>query len=237
MNGADAPPPARLFTNFGTALYIDELGRLRHGPVQSSPANVTFVAMGGGAGPFRSGSIMHEAGVAAEPVICGSESCQALSALQGRTPSVGAVTLELTPLERGLIALSADGKFLCADPDGGVVLSRPACSAWECFLASEAWCSGQDMLPPMSAEQIRFDVGGVKRFVLDPLKRIRMNTASTRKKIVIYGHLHGANGRLYYDLAKQLHRQGYIADLLDWRQDHSGHMRSISEYYRTASRA
>jgi len=44
MIDAVTDTPARVFTAFGTVLYVDPVSReLRHGPVDSSPANAFFV--------------------------------------------------------------------------------------------------------------------------------------------------------------------------------------------------
>ena len=45
MSDLSTAPRARLFTAFGTVLYVDVAsGELRHGPIESSPANAVFVA-------------------------------------------------------------------------------------------------------------------------------------------------------------------------------------------------
>ena len=43
MNEPSLLPRTRLFTVFGTVLYVEPFtGELRHGPVESSPANAFF---------------------------------------------------------------------------------------------------------------------------------------------------------------------------------------------------
>jgi glycosyltransferase involved in cell wall biosynthesis len=227
-------PPARLFTTFGTVLYVDPSGALRHGPIEDSPANAVFVGIGGPSGPHRSGSIVHLTSESQEPVVCTAEWCRAMSAVQEQSRSPGAITLELIALERGLIALKASGRFLCAEASGRVSLSRATCSTWECFLASEAWCSAsdQDALPPISAGQIQFDVLNIKKFILSPLVRVEMNgAASSKKKILVYGYTAWSRGRIYYDLCKQLHRKGYTIDILSRELDHSDYMDRVVDYY------
>ena len=56
---------------------------------------------------------------------------------QPSSRSATPTSLELIPLERGLIALKAEGLYLCAELNGGVTLSATTCSPWECFLASK----------------------------------------------------------------------------------------------------
>lgn len=226
-------PPARLFTSFGTVLYVDPSGELRHGPIESSPANAVFVAVGGGAGPVRSGSIVHLAsGGAEEPIACSAEACRPASSVEGGAAAGGAITLELIAVERSLIALRADGKFLSADPAGPVRLSRPVCSNWECFLAGEAWCAADaDALPPASAKQIQFNVPSIKKYVLSPLSRMAMNARPRLKKMLICSYPQWSRNRIYYDLCKQLHRKGYIVDILDLDPDASNKRSELFDYY------
>ncbi len=109
-------PRARLITAFGTVLYVDVVsGHLRHGPVESSPANAVFVADPGWRQPHRKGRLMQDKGDSLEPIVCLADSCQTVSSMEsGRDSAVG-TPLELVPLERGLIAFAAEGLFLMAD--------------------------------------------------------------------------------------------------------------------------
>ena len=60
MNNLSALPPARLFTAFGTVLYVDAAsGELRHGPVETSAANAYFVADRGSPEPRQRGWLVH----------------------------------------------------------------------------------------------------------------------------------------------------------------------------------
>ncbi len=63
MSDLSAAPRTRLLTAFGTVLYVDvPSGELRHGPVESSPANALFVADPSPARLRRRGWLMHHAG-------------------------------------------------------------------------------------------------------------------------------------------------------------------------------
>jgi len=131
-------PPARIFTTRGTVLYVDPIsGELRHGATETSPENAVLVAesMETGAGGW--GRIVCTANGRCESIICRAALSVCESRAYGADRETGATRLELLPLERGLIALRADGQFLCAEPTGRITLSRPVCSLWECFLASK----------------------------------------------------------------------------------------------------
>src|SRR5580693_9773161 len=138
MTGLSALPPARLFTTWGTVLYIDaETGQLRHGAIETSPANAVFVADPTSTVERRQGWMLHTSGETFDSIVCGALSCRSISGMVGGDPPPTPTLLELFPLERGLIAFRAEGVFLCAQPDGQLELVNPVCSTWECFLASE----------------------------------------------------------------------------------------------------
>ena len=142
MSDLSTAPRARLFTTFGTVLYVDVVsGELRHGPSESSPANAYFVADPSSAGPRRQGWLMYDSGETRELVVCLGDRCHLVSRSEGASGSTSPTVLELIPLERGLIAFKAGDLFLSAIPDGRNRLSALVCSTWELFLASEAWCS------------------------------------------------------------------------------------------------
>src|SRR5580704_14963627 len=70
MKDFSTRPAARLFTSFGTVLYIDASGELRHGAVETSPENAFFAANQSSAGPHNIGCFVHDAGGAREPIVC-----------------------------------------------------------------------------------------------------------------------------------------------------------------------
>jgi hypothetical protein len=183
MMDLSGAPRARLFTVFGTALYVDVAsGCLRHGPAESSPANAVFVAEPGWGQPHRTGRLMRDKGHSLEPIACLSGSCQTVSVMESG-PNMAAGTLLELHLERGLIALTAQELFLMADPSGAVSLSRPVCSTWECFLASEDWCTegaGNEQLPAIA--NAKFDTRRIQTYLVHPLiRKGRMRNPGPRR--------------------------------------------------------
>jgi glycosyltransferase involved in cell wall biosynthesis len=130
-------PRARLFTAFSSVLYVDaDSGQLRHGANDHSPANALLMA---DERLFEGAPIswlMHDSGDGLQPIMCSAEGCWSNSSV-----SLLPTTFEVVPLERGLVGLQSGGRYLCAEPDGRVTLSRAVCSLWECFLPAEGWCT------------------------------------------------------------------------------------------------
>ncbi len=235
MTDLSNPPPARLFTTFGTVLYVDVAsGQLRHGPVESSPANAVFVADAGWAGPNRRGWLMQDLGDSREPIVCLPERCQTVSSVKGDIDAAAATLLELVPIERGLIAFTAKDLFLVAEPDGLLSLSRPVCSTWESFLASEDWCASREWIAQPGAgngARATIDTKRIQGHIVDPLIRRRANANSKSTKILIYGYPQWSHGRVYYDLCKHLHERGYIVDILNWQVDHAAYIGDLISFY------
>lgn len=127
---ADASPPVlRLFTNHGTVFYIDSRSReLRHGPLEGSPANAWLVIDG------PQGRIMHEAAGLLRPIVCLTDRSHAIESKPDNVGPAAPTIFELVTLYERWIGLRAEGRFLCAEPDGRVTLSRDVCSSWESFL-------------------------------------------------------------------------------------------------------
>lgn len=227
---------ARLFTAFGTALYVDaDSGELRHGPIERSPANAVFVADPSSAEPHRRGWLMCDRGGGSrEPLICFKDRCLLGSRSDGANESASPTVLKLIQLERGLIAFKVGDFFLSAIPDGRINLTAPVCSTWELFLASEAWCTnapgtGGDWIGNTAGA--KFDKKRIESHIVDPLIRARANTKANARKVLIFGYTKWSHGRAYYDLCKHLHRRGYIVDILDWRSGHADHIGEIVAYY------
>jgi glycosyltransferase involved in cell wall biosynthesis len=157
-------PRTKLFTAFSTVLYVEAgpgPGHLRHGAIDSSLANAVLVTDEGLFEGSRTGWLMHVAGDALQPIGCSAEGC-----LSAFGDSLAPTAFQLVPLGRGLMALQSGDRFLCAEPDGRVTLSRTVCSLWECFLPSEDW---RHATPAVGAEQqpkTMIDWGGVKSFVV-----------------------------------------------------------------------
>ncbi len=206
MTEPGARPAARLYTIFGSVLFVDEpTGELRHGPIDSSPANLALVA--------------------------GPQVGRPLAALvhvrDGVANAIGA-PVEVVCLGRGLIGLLCGDRYLTAEPDGRVTASRPWCSTWECFLASEDWCAAA---PDDAADYAGIDRRAIAHFIIDPRLRAKANAASAATKVLIYGYPQWSHGRVYYDLCKQLHRKGCIVDILHWQHDHSAYFAALMGFY------
>ena len=228
-------PSARLFTAFGTVLYVDAVsGELRHGPIETSPANTVFVAEPSSAGPYRRGWLMYDTGGACELLICLKDRYHIISQSESPSGSASPTMLELIPLERGLIAFKAGDFFLSAIPDERIILSAPVCSTWELFLASEAWRtdapgSGDEWIGNTAGP--KFDKKKIESYIVHPMIRARTGTKPKARKVLIYGYTSWSHGRVYYDLCKHLHQRGYIVDILDWKFNHAYCIEEIARYY------
>ena len=161
-------PRARLFTAFASVLYVDAgSGELRHGAVDGSPANVVFTAGQSLFEGSQTGWLMHDAGGGLQPIGCAADGCWSTDGGANSGASPAPTPFQLVLLERGLVGLQSGGRYLCAEPDGRVTLSRAVCSLWECFLPSEAWC-GEPPIAGASRTSTTIDWGAVKSFVISP---------------------------------------------------------------------
>jgi hypothetical protein len=217
MSDLSTAPPARLFTASGTVVYIDVAsGELRHGPIATSPLNAVIVRDPGSPPVCQRGAIIAEGHLRA--VTCTATRSWLSSNSEAGEPSFTSATFQLVPLERGILGLKSNGLYLSAEPNGLVTLSRAKCSLWECFLASEDWCTtapatiDSGNLPEASA-----DWREINRLIIDPMLRLRSRNSIRAKKVFFFANTEWSNGRVYYDLCKCLHRKGYIADILNWR--------------------
>jgi glycosyltransferase involved in cell wall biosynthesis len=227
-------PHARIFTSWGTVVYFDAAsGELRHGPIETSPENAAFVADPTSNETCRQGWLMQVDGEKLEPIACVPLGCRSVSAADPGDPPLAATLLELIPLERGLIAFGAEGHFLGAQPDGRLDLSKPWCSTWELFLASEDWCSTplDDKGQAKAVQNSAINWKGVKQYIVDARLRAKANSCSKTTKILIYGYPAWSHGRVYYDLCKQLYNKGYIIDIINWQVNHAGYMAELIAYY------
>jgi hypothetical protein len=228
--------PARLFTTWSTVLYVDPAsGGLRHGAIEGSPKNAVLTSDPAITRPGRWGRIVHTASGGSEPIICQTE--QSLAAVRANSIDGKAegTLLELVPLERGLIALRAGGQFLCAEPNGKITLSRSVCSVWECFLASEGWCSDR---PAAAREALTEELNGpafdrklIAHCIISPLLRTKVHNTTRTARLLFFGYRARSHGRIYYDLCKRFYDRGYVADLLDWQADHAGYVEELMSYY------
>jgi hypothetical protein len=235
MSSLATAPPTRLFTTWGTVLYVDaDSGELRHGPIDSGPENAVFVADADVLPGRRQGWMVYNQGDTAKRILCTPEKGFAVAGVEGDDGLDTATLLELIPLERGLIAFTAEGRFLCAEPDGRVALARPWCSTWEWFLASEAWCGAPLADDTGQAETARnpgINWRGAKQYIIDARLRAKANSRSKATKILIYGYPAWSHGRVYYDVCKYLHKLGYIVDIINWQVNHSSYIGQLISYY------
>ncbi len=131
-NGAPANSRPRLFTTHGTVLYVDPTsGELRHGGIDQSPRNAFFLSAD------STGRIVHETAGDLRQTICLPHRSHAIGRAEGGEPQEPTF-FEITRVRRNWFALKATGRFLCAEPDGRVTLSRELCQAWERFLITDA---------------------------------------------------------------------------------------------------
>ncbi len=232
MTDISGAPRARLFTVFGTVLHVEAAsGCLRHGPVETSPANAVFMAEPSWGEASRKGRLMQDKGDCLQPIAVLSEHSQIASSAEPAPNLAAGTSLELVHLQRGLFALTAHGLFLCAEPSGTISLSREVCSTWECFLASEPWCTeGADDQLPIRGNS-KFDTKGIQSFLVHPLIRKRANGKPNARKVLIYGYPQWSHGRVFYDVSRQLHRRGYIVDILNWREDHARYIAELIPFY------
>lgn len=175
------------------------IGELRHGPIDTSPANAVFAADAGSTDAGRRGWLVHGSDDAGEKIVCLADRCLSLSRIEGSGASAAPTLLDLVPLERGLIALTAGGHFLCAQRDGSLHFQNSWCSTWECFLASEDWCGAAPAAGEAQSDdaaRLAIDRKGIAKFIVDARLRVKANAASKATKILIYGYPAWSHGLL-----------------------------------------
>ncbi len=232
MIDAVTDTPARVFTAFGTVLYVDPVSReLRHGPVDSSPANAFFVLDRNLMGAYPRGRLTYDAANGREPIRC--EADRGYSPPKTDGDGVKETVFELIALERGLIAFRSGDLFLSAVPDGLITLAAPACRTWELFLASEPWCGLAVESGPQgwNKQEQLFNRRDIKSYIVHPLIRVATNLTPKAKKVLVYGYTKWSHGRVYYDLCRYLHEYGYIVDILDWQVNHRDYFQKFGPYY------
>lgn len=222
MNSGSQIPIACLITAFGTVVFIDETGTLRHGPVEHSFSNTGLTALLERDGMTGRYQIVRDRDGARGAVACNADRCE--------LAAVG-TAFELVTLERGLFALKSGPRYLSAHPDGTVCLAAERCSTWEMFLASEDWCSSPPDGAPRDLTGPDFDTKRIQSYIIHPSIRVRANTHAPKAKILVYGYPGWSHGRVYYDLCKHLHRHGYIVDILNWQENHASYFESLRSYY------
>jgi hypothetical protein len=223
-------PRSRVFTSWGTVLYFDQTtGRLRHGPVASSPENAFFVAepsfsktdSGGVLAQLKEGNLT---GIARN-----SNPNELVSSVSSQKEEAEA-RFNLIHVERGLSGLEHEGTFVSAHPDGSVTRAN-WCSTWELLILAEDWCSPPNIGSTSSNTGPSINRRMIRSFIVDPRHRAVAKRNSRAKKILIYGYPQWSHGRVYYDLCKHLHERGYIVDILNWRLDHAAYIQDILAHY------
>ncbi|UCI29384.1 glycosyltransferase family 25 protein [Mesorhizobium sp. B4-1-4] len=227
-------PRARLFTAFGTVMYVEPFtGELRHGPVESSPANAFFELGNNSGGTNRLGRLIYAVGGSAEPIDCYPDTCFSVSQSRRDNRSIDPTTFELIPLERGLLTLKSRGLFLSAIPDGHVRLAASVCSTWELVIASENWCTEttSEDSEVWRVTAPGFDTKKIEKYIVHPTIRAKSGRKPVGLKVLIYGYTKWSHGRVYYDLSRRLHDRGFIVDILDWQINNFEYKEELSKYY------
>src|SRR5262249_2010925 len=123
--------PLRIYSSHGTVLYVDETtAELRHGAINASPANVFFF-------PDDSyGRIVHISEGRVHDMMYFSDRTKS-SLANSTSDNFSMSTVRFRQVSAyeytGYIGLRAEEIYLCAEPDGRIVLNRPHCSTWEYF--------------------------------------------------------------------------------------------------------
>jgi FkbM family methyltransferase len=123
--------PTLLLTSHGAVVFVDTTsGELRHGPLVGSPSNVVLVREGEQARIRFVGADGQQDLVFLPEysAIVGSDKVRTNEAAIAARSVFSCLTA--TDKEFGL---TARGKFLCAEADGRITLSRSICKRWETF--------------------------------------------------------------------------------------------------------
>src|SRR5579862_9717700 len=122
---------------------------------------------------------------------------------------------------------------MSALPEGVIRLSAAICSTWELFLASEDWCAERANATDDSwrAPGSPFKKRAIENYIIHPVTRASTGRKPRAKKILISGYPSWSHGRVYYDLCRQLHDRGYVADIIDWQKNNKKHVDDIIGYY------
>ena len=235
MTNPVVSPPTRIFTTWGTVLYVDPASReLRHGPIDGSPENAFFLADPRPEGSRPRGRLALGFGESAQPIACQPERSLALGASDEKGQAATATMLTVVDLERGLVGLEANGTFLSAEPDGRITLSKSWCSLWEFFLLSEDLAGAPvDAAGAKDHVYAGFEINKkwLQSYIVDPRLRVRVKKNSKAKKLLIYGYPRWSHGRVYYDLCRHLWDRGYIIDILNWQVSHKAYFGEFASFY------
>lgn len=130
-----------LFSWWGTVVYLDESTReLRHGLPEHHPANVVLVPCGppGGENDAAIFACFVEGQVQLASCTTGHSNAVALAVgpLEAEPSIATQATFEFVTIDHDRIGLKAGGRFLCAEQDGRITLSRGSLNDWERFFVA-----------------------------------------------------------------------------------------------------
>jgi hypothetical protein len=117
----------QLFTSHGTVIFVDPAsGELRHGPPAGSPSNVVLVREG------EQARIRFVDANGQQDIVFLPEYSAVIGSDKAAAITFGSVFSCAIVLGKEF-GLNECGKFLCAEPDGRITLSRFECNRWERF--------------------------------------------------------------------------------------------------------
>ncbi|MCI4680518.1 hypothetical protein K9U39_01070 [Rhodoblastus acidophilus] len=212
----------RITATWGSVVYLDtQTDLLRHGDPATAPANVAFIPDPQGDG--WAGWLICEG---PEGLRMAAPAADGGIALLGDIRNRGET--RVVPLERGLVAIERDGRYLQAIPNGSIAWGATRASRWEFFLPSRRPPTTAPPITPAHSIDTRF----LKHFIVDPRVRARSSSTEVRKpRILIYGYPKCSHGRVYYDLCKRLYEDGYTLDIINWRENHRAYIDSLKAAY------
>ena len=101
MTNPAVSPPTRIFTTWGTVLYVDPASReLRHGPIDACPENAFFLADHRPEGGRPRGCLALGFGESAQGIACQPERSLALGGSDEKGQAATATMLTVVDLER-----------------------------------------------------------------------------------------------------------------------------------------
>ncbi|TWC05612.1 hypothetical protein FBZ93_103633 [Bradyrhizobium macuxiense] len=215
---------AKFFTSFGTIAYVDPAtGALRHGPGGQVPDNLVLLLPPDPASRYC--RVRYTADVAKPSEDFGFGRL-GLKPLLDKNST--AAPLELIRLERGLFCLKLGNAFLSAYPGGDFGLAE-TCSNWELYLTSEDL--GPDRFPAADYRSQSYASRDIQQYIVHPAVRVQTGVKPRKARLLAFGYPAWSHGRVYYDLSKHLYENGYILDILNWRQNHAQHFDALQSYY------
>lgn len=217
-----------IYSNWGTLIYLDPVSRaLKHGPGDAVPQNLFFLSSGERQISQKGTLAFIQNGAPKAVVLDDQGKILALSEL----PEYRPLNASLLHLERGIVSIVCNDRFISCASDGTVTLSK-LCSWWEFLHLSEDWRPQFDIadagLPQALAANIDWSM--VKSYIVHPQVRTKTLKNTNAKKVLFYGYPKWSHGRVYYDLCKALYQKGYVVDLLDWQADHP-YIMDLIDYY------